>query len=396
MANKFLNLLATASLAIVACSFGAQPANALSTNHHDIGARHHVRAQDITPARKARRSLRRRQDTTLCRVREPTSSSVAASTTETPIATPAVEDIAKAVPSVVVPAADVAVPTNSNSNSNSGSGSGSGSSSGGSNSGSSGGGNHYTGGSGGNPCGQKAGLAWNMGDRDALSTWSAGGGRCLYNWSSWPMEKASSAGFVVAPMLWGGDKVAEFEANMPKYTSPTLVLHVNEPNESGQSNMSPEYAVQLWRDHMEPQKQRGHTLCSPAVSSALNGFTWMESFMSQCTDCSIDCVATHWYGTNADEFIAYQQKFLDRFGLPLVVTEFACHDFSGGPECDYNQARSFLRKTTAWLEGESRVWAYMAFGALDDMVGVSAADQLLDTSNYQPNALGWSYLQVGY
>ena len=35
-------------------------------------------------------------------------------------------------------------------------------------------------------------------------------------------------------------------------------------------------------------------------------------------------------------------------------------------------------------------------GALDDMVGVSAADQLLDTSNYQPNALGWSYLQVGY
>ena len=42
------------------------------------------------------------------------------------------------------------------------------------------------------------------------------------------MEKASSAGFVVAPMLWGGDKVAEFEANMPKYTSPTLVLHVNE------------------------------------------------------------------------------------------------------------------------------------------------------------------------
>ena len=92
---------------------------------------------------------------------------------------------------------------------------------------------------------------------------------------------------------------------------------------------------------------------------------------------------------------------------------FSFQDFSGGPECDYNQARSFLRKTTAWLEGESRVWAYMAFGkscsnvflkchanahlgALDDMVGVSAADQLLDTSNYQPNALGWSYLQVGY
>lgn len=149
-----------------------------------------------------------------------------------------------------------------------------------------------------------------------LSSFSFDSNRPLsvYTWSSWPLDTASDHGSVVLPMLWGGssDKISDFNTNMPKYTSPTVILGFNEyvvplcpqspwfltlsliesprPNEGSQSNMSPSDAVKLWWAHMEPQTANGHRLCSPAVSSADNGFTWMQEFMSSCSGCSVSFV----------------------------------------------------------------------------------------------------------
>lgn len=38
----------------------------------------------------------------------------------------------------------------------------------------------------------------------------------------------------------------------------------------------------------------------------------------------VDFVALHWYGTDAQAFIAYVQDFHTTFGKPIWVTEFAC------------------------------------------------------------------------
>ncbi|KAF8916850.1 glycosyl hydrolase catalytic core-domain-containing protein [Mucidula mucida] len=377
MANKFLNLLAAATLAVVACSYGVQPGAALTTGHAhgDVFAHGHSLRRSDTSVSSKRSSRARRAESSVCKVRDESSSSSTNVVTTT-------STKKKHQPTST---SEAPVETTAASSDN-------GNSSGGGSSGSYSRGSVNT--SGDSPCSNKVGFSWNMGDRSELSIWSAGGGRCAYTWSSWPLDTAANAGSVVLPMLWGndGNKISEFEQNMPKYKD-TVILGFNEPNEGSQSNMKPSDAVALWWKHMEPQVQNGHRLCSPAVSSAQNGFPWMQEFMSSCEGCHISCVSTHWYGTSAKEFIAYQQKFLDEFGLPLLVTEFACHRWR---PCDDDDAWNFLKTATAWLNGESRVWGYMAFGSLDDMVGVSPADQLLDVSNYEPNSLGWAYLDSSF
>ncbi|KAF9045896.1 hypothetical protein BDZ89DRAFT_98980 [Hymenopellis radicata] len=391
MANKFINLLAAATLAVVACSYGVQPGAALSTGHAhgDVFARgHSLRSSDTSVSRK-RSARARRADSSVCKVRAESSSS------STDIATTSTKKKQQPTSTYVEVTSTSKAPAETTAASLTGSGKSSGSGSSGGSSGSYNGGSVNT--SGDSPCSNKVGFSWNMGDRSELAIWSAGGGRCAYTWSSWPLDTAANAGSVVLPMLWGNDgtKISEFEQNMPKFKD-TVILGFNEPNEDSQSNMSPSDAVALWWKSMEPQVNNGHRLCSPAVSSAQDGFPWMQEFMSACEGCHISCVSTHWYGTSAQEFIAYQQKFLDEFGLPLLVTEFACHDFGGGADCDDDDAWNFLKTTTAWLNSESRVWGYMAFGSLDNMVGVSAADQLLDVSTYEPNSLGWAYLDSSF
>ncbi len=59
------------------------------------------------------------------------------------------------------------------------------------------------------------------------------------------------------------------------------------PNESGQSNMSPDHAVQLWWQYIEPQKANGHKLVAPAVSSSPAGFTWTQEFFAKCVGCTV-------------------------------------------------------------------------------------------------------------
>ncbi len=154
MPGKFLNLLAAATLAVIACSYGPEQVVAVSPESHaDVFARHGTH-HDL--AKKMKRHARR-ADTTKCRARDSSTSSSSASS---------------------APAASSSAPASSGSGSSyssSGSGSGSGSNY---NSGSSGSSsntytapqsssNTYTGGSGGG----KGCLAWPNGDTGNLAQW---------------------------------------------------------------------------------------------------------------------------------------------------------------------------------------------------------------------------------
>lgn len=75
MAAKLLNLLAVTSLAIVACSFGATPANALSANHNAHAAKSHLARAHGTMSKKKRSTNAKR-----CKTRPASSSLVASST----------------------------------------------------------------------------------------------------------------------------------------------------------------------------------------------------------------------------------------------------------------------------------------------------------------------------
>ena len=38
----------------------------------------------------------------------------------------------------------------------------------------------------------------------------------------------------------------------------------------------------------------------------------------------MDFMSLHWYGTKANELIAYIELWHNTFGIPIMLTEFAC------------------------------------------------------------------------
>lgn len=51
--------------------------------------------------------------------------------------------------------------------------------------------------------------------------------------------------------------------------------------------MDPYTAAALWKQHIEPKRNQGYKLCSPAMSSRPNGQQWMAEFMKACDGCHV-------------------------------------------------------------------------------------------------------------
>ena len=183
--------------------------------------------------------------------------------------------------------------------------------------------------------------------------------------------------------------------------------------------MSPQDAVNVWLDAIEPLKSKGYTLVGPVTSSNPNGLTWMKQFYEICNGrCSVcntsldiyinspnivrqvDVTPVHFYGTQADDFITYVELWHNTFNKPIMVTEFACENFNtanenNGKQCSESQVQEFYTKTIDFLEGASYVINYHAFGIMHDMQGVNTLDQLMSSSG-APTSLGEKYINVGW
>jgi hypothetical protein len=116
-----------------------------------------------------------------------------------------------------------------------------------------------------------------------------------YNWDSTTGQKQAWAEYV--PMLWGlaADHTSQWSNNANYWLNTGgsgHLLSFNEPEQSGQSNLSPAAAAAGFRQYMQPFAGRTN-LGSPAVSN--DGYSWMQQFLSACSDCKIDFLAIHWY-----------------------------------------------------------------------------------------------------
>lgn len=145
----------------------------------------------------------------------------------------------------------------------------------------------------------KRGLAYN----DDIPIWQFGGSwegdasqiNWQYNWDSTTTEKQDFAEYV--PMLWSDASIhtSGWWDNAWYWLDnggSGHLLSFNEPERSDQANMSPAQAASSYRTYMHPFIGSAQ-LGSPAVSN--DGEAWMSSFMSECSDCTIDFIATHWY-----------------------------------------------------------------------------------------------------
>lgn len=149
----------------------------------------------------------------------------------------------------------------------------------------------------------------------------------VYTWGLGIGEKVDGIEFV--PMKWGpwGDfEQMVVDLNEKKQAGlANYVLGFNEPDNSGQANMTVEQALDLWPYLLEPN--------IPAVSPGCvhaNG-SWMQDFMAGADDrgLRVDYVAVHWYWhPYPNDFMGHLQSIWNLYNKPLWITEFAAADWS--------------------------------------------------------------------
>jgi len=153
--------------------------------------------------------------------------------------------------------------------------------------------------------------------------------------------------------------------------------------------------VDFWLANMEPLHSRGLRLGSPAVSSAPAGKVWLQDFFTGCDGrCSVDFIAFHWYGINADAFIAHVYDYWHAFNRTLWVTEWACQNFVDlSDQCLENDVVEFMNKTQTFMDGADFVERYAWFGAMKNMQGVNQDNALMDSEG-NVSSLGKQYLNA--
>lgn len=193
------------------------------------------------------------------------------------------------------------------------------------------------------------------------------GATWFYTWSTSSSGNTVPAGVAFVPMIWGSTSVTTANLAQVK-TEGSVLLGFNEPDNSGQSNMTPQQALALW-----PQLvATGMRLGSPAVAAnAQVDGGWLDTFLSGAAAQSlrVDFITLHWYGGNfdptsaVDELESYVEQTHAKYGLPIWVTEFALTNFGGGAVTYPTEAQqaAFAAGAVNMLEATSYVERYAWF-----------------------------------
>ncbi|KZT06664.1 glycoside hydrolase family 128 protein [Laetiporus sulphureus 93-53] len=207
--------------------------------------------------------------------------------------------------------------------------------------------------------GIKRGLSFN--DASLTNAFTSSQASWAYNWGS-SYSGSLPDGVAYIPMLWSDASEYtdswEDNANTAIANGATYLLAFNEPDLDSQANMTPEAAAAAWKTYMEPFAGKAK-LVSPAVTNGASpmGEAWLEWFIGNCTDCTIDAVAMHIYDSASNEayYQEYTSGFVDKFDKPVWITEFGVDDGST------SQQESFLSSMVSYLDNLDGVETYSWF-----------------------------------
>lgn len=154
----------------------------------------------------------------------------------------------------------------------------------------------------------------------------------------------------------------------------------NEPDNAGQSNLSVEQAIQLWKQHVLPAKKKfGFKLGSPAMTSSPAGKKWLQEFFHALGGHDeVDFVVLHWYGLKMAELESFLKDMHSTFKKPIWLNEFACTTF-GGNQPNEEEVDHFAQAALRFLDSEDYVERYAWFGAAThsgSMGGVAGVNEL--------------------
>lgn len=159
--------------------------------------------------------------------------------------------------------------------------------------------------------------------------------------------------------------------------------------------MTPPLAAQIWKAEIEPLRENGILLGSPAVSSAPSGFTWMQQWLDSCNGgCNPDFIAVHFYG-NFEGLASHVGQVNATLGKAcpsaknIWVTEYA------QAEADLESSQGFYNSSSQYFDKLDYLHRYAYFGAFRSSksnVGANAA--MLDQSGRLTDIGSW-YLGGG-
>lgn len=221
-----------------------------------------------------------------------------------------------------------------------------------------------------------------------------------YTWGT-PMPSPSPKNCEFVSMFWGAANVTDANiaavGQLKAQGSVKYVLGFNEPDQSGQSNMTVSQVLALW-----PKLESiGLPLGSPAVSwPTLQWFTdFMDSVAAE--HLRVDFICVHMYvGTDDVSFVQVLQQLYNQYHLPIWVTEFATADWNAStPAANMytaSDALGFMQRLLPKLDSLSYVQRYSWFSG-DPTSAALWPSALIATNgslttlgswyaNYQPNA----------
>ena len=212
--------------------------------------------------------------------------------------------------------------------------------------------------------------------RKGVATWdatgvsqelAASGASWYYDWGATPSGITAPASTSFVPMIWGASDVTAATLDQVKSEGDVL-LGFNEPDQSGQANMTVAQALSLW-----PQLEAtGMTLGSPAVSSgAATPGGWLDQFMTgaKARGYRVNFITVHWYGGDfstgpaVQQLESYLQAIYNQYHLPIWITEFALTSYAGPTPTFPTEAQqaAFLTAATTMLDGLPYVQRYAWF-----------------------------------
>ena len=221
-----------------------------------------------------------------------------------------------------------------------------------------------------------------------------------YTWGT-PQPAGSPQNCEFVPMFWGQANVTDANIALVQQLKTQgqakYVLGFNEPDQSGQSNMTVSQALALW-----PKLESiGLPLGSPATSwPTLQWFTdFMDSVAAE--HLRVDFICVHMYvGTDDVSFVQTLQQVYNQYHLPIWITEFATADWNAStPQTNsYTAAEAlgFMQRLLPKLDSLPYVQRYSWFSgdptsaALWPSALIGASGQLTTMgtwyAGYQPNA----------
>ncbi|KAF7899058.1 uncharacterized protein EAF01_008271 [Botrytis porri] len=226
--------------------------------------------------------------------------------------------------------------------------------------------------------GGKRGVAYNTADYVKQFTGSSKVA-WAYNWGS-SSDGLSASGIEFVPLLWGLKSTFtgawSAAASSAIASGSTHLMSFNEPDLSTQANIGASDAAAGYKTYMQPFAGKAK-LGAPAVTNGASpmGLTWLKSFLSSCSDCTIDFVCIHWYdsASNAAYFKQYVQDAYTAGGnRPLWITEFQA---SGSTD----EQNAFMKEVLPWLDASTMVDRYAWFMADTAAGGLMSSTSALST-----------------